>query len=467
MSDRVRRVRTVWAGITAAVWLAVALLSPIVTGGARALATTAETTESDAAADTEDAEQEVTTDELADDVAALTALQDDLTMNTQAKLNALLKRYDTLGACVCVIENGRITYTFCYGTLSPGGAPVTENTLFRVGSISKMVTAMGMMRLVEDGKADLDADLSDLFGFPVRNPQYPKDAITLRQLMSHTAGLRDNGAYNKALQGDVEPLEKLFTGKASSYLFATDSRPGTKMQYSNFGGGLLGALVETLSGETLDDYMSRTFFTPLGITAAYQAALLPAEAQVSDQYAMPAGRLAATVRSADDTVVAQASPQTDYVYSAGKLVLSAPDLAKLVIVLCDGGIYEETRVLKESSVALMRTVQNQIGSVTCDSGWGLDMSILKDTMVEGRTLYGHGGKANGMLCTAYFDPTDRTGVVMLTNGCRNRKTYQGVGMLSLLTVRLCYTELLTGRHTAVDPWLVDDSGETQPESSES
>ena len=172
---------------------------------------------------------------------------------------------------------------------------------------------------------------------------------------------------------------------------------------------------------------------------------------------MPAGRLAATVRSADDTVVAQASPQTDYVYSAGKLVLSAPDLAKLVIVLCDGGIYEETRVLKESSVALMRTVQNQIGSVTCDSGWGLDMSILKDTMVEGRTLYGHGGKANGMLCTAYFDPTDRTGVVMLTNGCRNRKTYQGVGMLSLLTVRLCYTELLTGRHIAADPWLVDET----------
>ncbi|HNX61546.1 MAG TPA: serine hydrolase domain-containing protein [Candidatus Limiplasma sp.] len=467
MGNRARRIRVMGAGITAALWLAVSFLSPLPSMAETTPATPVATSEADALADGEDAGQEVTADELAEDVAALTSLQDNLTMNTQAKLNALFARYDTLGACVCVIENGRITYAFCYGLIAPGGAPITENTLFRVGSISKMVTAMGMMRLVEDGKAELDEDLSDLFGFTVRNPQYPKEEITLRQLMSHTAGLRDNGAYNKALQGDAEPLEKLFTGNARSYLFTADSRPGMKMQYSNFGGGLLGTLVETLSGETLDDYMNQMFFTPLGITAAYQAGRLPADALVSDQYAMPAGRLAATVRSENETVSTLASPETDYIYSAGKLTLSAPDLAKLVIALCDGGIYGETRVLKESSAAEMRTAQTYIGSVNCDSGWGLDMSILKDTMVEGRTMYGHGGKANGMLCTAYFDPTDRTGVVMLTNGCRNRKTYQGVGMLSLLTVRLCYTELLTGRHTAVDPWLVDDSGETQPESSES
>lgn len=467
MENRARRMKAAWAGIMAVVWLAVSLLSPLPSWAEQTSATPVNSTETDATTETEDAGQEVTADELADDVAALTALQENLTLDTQAKLDALLKRYDALGACVCVIENGRITYTFCYGLIAPEGAPVTENTLFRVGSISKMVTAMGMMRLVEDGKAELDEDLSDLFGFTVRNPQYPKEEITLRQLMSHTAGLRDNGAYEKALNGNIQPLENLFSGEICSSLFYGDTHPGTKIQYSNFGGGLLGTLVETLSGETLDDYMNRTFFSSLGITAAYQAGRLPADAQVSDQYTMPAGRLTATVRSGSETAATQASPQTDYIYSAGKLTLSAPDLAKLVIALCDGGIYGETRVLKESSAAEMRTAQNHIGSVTCDSGWGLDMSILKDTMVEGRTLYGHGGKANGMLCTAYFDPTDRTGVVMLTNGCRNRKTYQGVGMLSLLTVRLCYTELLAGRHIAVDPWLVDDQDEPERKSSES
>ena len=150
-----------------------------------------------------------------------------------------------------------------------------------------------------------------------------------------------------------------------------------------------------------------------------------------------------------------ADPLTHYTLTAGKLAISAPDLSRLLIALCDGGVYGNTRVLRESSVAAMRTPQNNVGSVTCESGWGLDMNIITDTLVEGRTLYGHGGKANGMLCAAYFDPTDRTGVVMLTNGCDNQKAYNGIGMLSLMTIRLCYTELLESNHTTQDPWLVE------------
>ncbi len=116
---------------------------------------------------------------------------------------------------------------------------------------------------------------------------------------------------------------------------------------------------------------------------------------------------------------------TDYTLSAGKLTLSAPDLAKLLIVLSEGGAYGQTSILQQSTVNDIRTVQNGIGSVTCKSGRGLEMNIITDTIVQGRTLYGHGGKANGMLCAAYFDPSDRTGVVMLTNGCNNRRSYQG------------------------------------------
>ncbi len=118
----------------------------------------------------------------------------DTMSEAQSALAELFADYDTLGACVCVIENGQIARTFCYGTLSPEGAPVTEATLFRVGSISKMVTAMGVMRLAEDGQTSLDADLSDLLGYPVRNPRYPDESVTLRQVMCHTAGLRDGAA---------------------------------------------------------------------------------------------------------------------------------------------------------------------------------------------------------------------------------------------------------------------------------
>ncbi|MCE5342251.1 MAG: beta-lactamase family protein [Eubacteriales bacterium] len=371
----------------------------------------------------------------------------------QEQLNALLARYDTLGACVCIIENGEIAHTFCYGTLTPGGEPVSEDTMFRVGSISKMVTAMGMMQLVETGAAQLDEDISVLLGYPVRNPAYPETPVTLRQVMSHTAGLRDSGFYSQALRGRVTALDELFSIR-SRYLFFGNTQPGAKWEYSNFGGGLLGAVLESLTGETVDDYMSENVFAPLGVVAVYQGALLPPDRPVADMYAMPSGRRTVALRDTA-AAVTTANPLYDYTLTAGKLTLSAPDLAKLAIALCDGGVYGDTRVLKESSVAMMLTPQNNIGSVSCQSGWGLDVCVLADTMVEGRTLYGHGGKANGMLCAAYFDPTDRTGVVMLTNGCNNTPMVGGVGELSVLTVQLCYAEWIDGRHTATDPWLVE------------
>ncbi len=369
------------------------------------------------------------------------------------KLDALLARYDTLGACVCIIDNGEIAYTHCYGTLSPEGEPVTEDTMFRVGSISKMVTAMGIMQLVETGAASLDGDLSALLGYAVRNPAYPDTPVTLRQLMSHTAGFRDSSFYTNALRGQITALDELFATQ-NRYLFYKQTQPGTAWEYSNFGGGLLGAVLESLSGETVDAYMTEHVFTPLGITAAYQGALLPLDTPVADMYAMPSGRLTVALRDTAD-VVTTADPLHDYTLTAGKLTISAPDLAKLAIALCNGGLSGDTRVLMESSVAAMLTPQNNLGSVTCQSDWGLDVCVLEDTMVQGRTLYGHGGKANGMLCAVYFDPTDRTGVVMLTNGCNNTSRLNGVSKLSALAVQLCYADWIEPRYLAKNPWLVE------------
>ena len=388
------------------------------------------------------------------ETAKAEAGQTALEAETQEKLDVIFTKYQTLGACVCVIENGRVAHTFCYGTLSPDGPAVTADTLFRVGSISKMVTAMGVMRLAETGAVTLDGDLSTLLGVTVRNPVYPNTPITLRQLMSHTAGLRDDTFYTRALEGDVKPLDELFTTEDAKDVFFY-RRPGGKMTYSNFGGGLLGVLIETVTGRAVDDYMEDTFFAPLDITAAYRSSLLPEDVTVSDIYEMPSGTLSDSVRE-DAGETASPDPMLDYTLTAGKLTISAPDLAKLLIVLCDNGVYGDTCVLSETSAAAMRTPQNNIGTVTCESGWGLNMSILTDTLVEGRTLYGHGGKASGMLCAAYFDESDRTGVVMLTNGCNNLPETNGIGTLSLLTIRLCYSELIDGRHVTQNPWLVGE-----------
>ncbi len=371
-----------------------------------------------------------------------------------AKIDRALDRYDTLGASIAVFQNGRITYTHVYGDRAIGGEPVTEDTLFQVGSIAKMVGNMGLMQLLEKQGIPLEAEIGDVLGYRVRHPEFPNAPVTLRQLMTHTASLQDSADYRQALAGtNGKPLRTLFE-KRGEYTFISGCKPGTRRQYSNLGGGLIGSLIEKLSGQTVDDYMTENVFAPLGIQAAYLPSRFEENAPFADLYQMPRRWLTKRLRD-EQLVMDEPDPETHYFLTAGKLIISAPDLCKLLIALCDGGVYENVRLLKESTVSEMTAVQNRRGSVDCDSGHGLFLNIITDHQVEGRTLYGHGGKANGMLCAAYFDPADRTGVVMLTNGCRNTAVHNGVGMLGRVVLTLCYDEWINPAHRTEDPFAVE------------
>ena len=363
----------------------------------------------------------------------------------EEQLARVFEEYSTLGASVAVFQNGRVTYTYTCGQIRPDGPEVTADTAFQVGSISKMVACIGLLQLMDEQGVSLDDELGDVLGYEVRNPYYPEVPVTLRQLMTHTASLRDASDYDDALEGEGLPLETLL-GERARAVFSR-SEPGHERVYSNFGGGLIGPLIEALSCMTLDDYMAQNVFEPLGVTAAYQASRLVGKVPLADMYLMPEGRLAK--RPGDD-----ASALEDYCFTAGKLVISAPELCKILIALCDGGIYGNARILRESQTAEMTARQEYAGSVACDSGNGLFLNIITDDEVEGRTLYGHGGKAYGMLCAAYFDPTDRTGVVMLTNGCNNKSDANGVGALGRDILTLCYERIIDPFHQVEDPFEV-------------
>lgn len=361
------------------------------------------------------------------------------------QLDRVFEEYSTLGASVAVFQNGRVTYTYTCGQIRPDGPEVTADTAFQAGSISKMVACIGLLQLMDDKGVSLDDELGDVLGYEVRNPYYPEVPVTLRQLMTHTASLRDASDYDDALEGEGLPLETLLVERARAVF--SRSEPGHERVYSNFGGGLIGPLIEALSGMALDDYMARNVFEPLGVTAAYQASRLAGKAPLADIYFMPEARLAK--RPGDD-----APALRDYCFTAGKLTISAQDLCKILIALCDGGVCGDARILKESQVAEMTARQDHIGSVFCDSGNGLFLNVITDAEVPGRTLLGHGGKAYGMLCAAYFDPTDRTGVVMLTNGCDNRSDRNGIGVLGREILTLCYQEIIDPLHQVEDPFEV-------------
>ena len=332
------------------------------------------------------------------------------------RLKGALDAYGAVGAQVVLIKDWKIADIYCFGYASrQDKILVNPNTMFRVGSISKMVTAIGLLRLWEMGLFDLDEDIGRYCDFPVRNPYHRDTPITIRQIMTHTSSLVDYGHYNRAINGTVVKLSSVFTSSSSSTDFSTNT-PGAKYDYSNFGGGLLGSFIELFTGMTSDEWMARAVYRPLGITASYFTPSLPKDVYIAKIYSIASYSVimdSMALTHADKTD----DYQTHYIYSAGALSISAYDLAKALLVIAGDGSVDGVRVLEPGTVAMMRTAQNNIGSVTCESKTGLNLNIIQNRLVSGRTLYGHQGKAYGMICAAYCDPTDGTGVVLLTNGC--------------------------------------------------
>lgn len=112
-------------------------------------------------------------------------------------MDALLEKRRCTGAALLCARDGVLVYEHYYGYADKEQEkPVTAETYFRTASVSKLITGIGVMTLVEDGLIDLDADLSDYFGYPLRNPYHPDKPITMRMVMSHTSSITDRGGYS-------------------------------------------------------------------------------------------------------------------------------------------------------------------------------------------------------------------------------------------------------------------------------
>lgn len=357
----------------------------------------------------------------------------------QETFDRILYGYQTMGASIAIIQDGRIVDTFQYGRANRAdNTPVDSETHFRIASVSKMVSAIGVLQLVEKGVLALDQDVGDYFEFEIRNPYYPNTPITLRQIMSHTATLSDDYHYKRATHGDITALRYVLNGNYT-YMNYLKREPGTVTVYSNFGGGLLGSFIEQVTANTVDEYMNEYVFAPIGVTAGYHTPCLPYEANIARVYNVESGGMTLDPMSMTDEHF-DADPEFAYVHTAGALCITAEGLAKLLIALAGDGSVDGVRILEPETVQMMRTRQDNIGSVTCDSGRGLNLNIITNQLVQGRTLYGHQGKAYGMICAAYFDPTDQTGVVLLTNGC-DTSTVDTVAKIARAVISQAYAYL--------------------------
>ena len=325
-------------------------------------------------------------------------------------VKAFSKRRVTSG-CVLISLNGEIIYSYSKGKKDIRGGNWTVDTVQRVASVSKFVTAVGLMTLWEKQAFDLDYNVQFYLPFPVFNPFYPDTPITVRQLLSHTSSFRTDINYVNATWEEITTTHNVY--------YREDAAPGEVYGYSNMNGALLGGLIEALSGQSINTYMQQNVFAPLGIDAAYHPALLADPSEVGDMFnadgsVFISGRAQLKrLDEYDDTC----DPRSRLDVTVGQLYISAADLMKLLNTLLNDGVAPDgTVLLSPETVRLMESDQSTIcgSSVHVSGGYGLGMQRCTD--LPGGMWYGHQGRVAGYTCDAFYQPDTGLAVVVIGNG---------------------------------------------------
>ena len=363
---------------------------------------------------------------------------------------------------VLAIRGGKVVYERQFGhrwidnAASSRSKPADAKTLYRIASISKLVTTIGVMRLVEDGILDLDRDVGEYLGYTVRNPRFPDSPVTLRMLLSHTSSLRDDAGYFWPEGQRLQDVLKNGVGGESSKAWSPQAAPGAWFHYANLPWGVAGTIMEKATGERFDRLMKRLVLDPMGLRGGYHLADLPRDeiASIATLYRKratddaaawnPAGPWVAQVDDFSKTPpVARATARYEIGSNAtlfgpqGNLHISVADLGRVMRMLMDRGTLDGKRILDSASVETMLSRQwradggkNGLSSYGPSrdrfNAWGLgnqhflDVSGpgFGDRLVEGGgfTGVGHVGDAYGLTGAFVFDPVGRDGLVFVTGG---------------------------------------------------
>ena len=330
----------------------------------------------------------------------------DLPPETADAAEHVLRRFRCAGASLCLFDETGVTGTLAFGCSHMPDTPAQPGTVYRAASVSKFITAMGAMKLKEQGKIDLDRDVNDYLPFPLRHPQAPDTPITLRMLLSHTAGVHDGADYNGGIAKGV-PLTQLLRGDSF-----TDHLPGTQWEYSNFGAGIAGAVMEAATGTDFETLMQETVFRPLGVTATYYPQKVRGD--LADAVRIlpksKAPNFNAAERRSRLLPPAEVNPEKHYNMAHGALCVSAPELAKLGVAGITPGF------LTRESLGEMRRVIAPFGKRAHNLSQCVGTFILHDNYFASPLIYGHQGMAYGAVHGLFFDPETGKGFALLTTG---------------------------------------------------
>jgi len=322
---------------------------------------------------------------------------------------------------------------------------IDDQTQFRIASISKAITATGMMLLKSEQTFNFDDDISDHLGYLVRNPNYPDTPITIKHVLSHTSSLQDGDGYNGFLtatyssEPDLPNLEELILPLGiyySSNMWRTEE-PGTHFAYSNINFGMVATLIEAISGERFDQYMDGHLFAPLNMDASYNVSMLDDINNLAVLYRNQGGWTPQVDNFMGQTPavpdLSLYSPGTNGLRFApqGGLRISTPDLARLLLLHMNDGfdLQDGNQLIPPEIMQEMHTPVWTYDGSNGDNyfglfnSWGLGVQSITNTPngdvvfpVNQNNFIGHAGEAYGLISDLYFDQESQSGFVFLTNG---------------------------------------------------
>ena len=314
------------------------------------------------------------------------------------KLPDALKNEDIPGAVVSVVKDGQVVTTRGYGwadTGASGGQPVAvdpQKSLFRVASISKIPTSIAAMQLVEQGKVDLDADISAYLDFEIERRF--DEPLTLRNLLTHSAGFEES----IRMAQDETDLEAYVKTNPPVQVFEPGSTPG----YSNYGMALAGYIVQRVSGQPFETYVREHVLEPAGMTSSTYEQPLPKDM---------AGSLGPGYTSTGEEVPFELMGD----FPAGSLTVSAPDFAAFM----NAQLSRSPKLLREETWEQMWSPglgEERLGNRAKAGEMGLGYFDLSR---HGRRVVGHGGDIVGWHSQFELYPEENTGIFISYNGDGN------------------------------------------------
>ncbi len=305
-----------------------------------------------------------------------------------------LKHYRVPGASVAVLSDGKLEWARGYGrAAAAGGRAVTPETLFQAASISKPVAAMVALRLVELGRLSLDEDVNlKLRSWKLPSNDFLKsERVTLRRLLSHTAGLTVHGFRGYAAGEEVPTLRQLLDGvkPANSAPIRADIAPGSRWRYSGGGYEVMQQLVEDVTGKPFPQLARQLVLGPLGMKHSTYEQPLP------ERHAARAA-----VGHRPDGLAIPGRWHTYPEMAAAGLWTTSSDLCRVIL-----------EILKPGKALQPATVRQMLTPIL--GNYGLGLSLEK---TAGQSSFAHGGSNEGFKCSLFAYRDSGRGAVVMTNG---------------------------------------------------